>query len=260
MGLDRVCRLLGPWWRYIVSDASEGSGGNDERLAFLFDARKVRFGGMAGELVLPQVEDQNGNPVNPDQIARTPYIAGFKAGWFDFMLSTVHIKFGENERDDPQRREEIRQVANFLAKRIKQSGTWSTNLILLGDFNIFDTESPTFEALTDAGFSIPAEIQSLPATNVGTKPRKYDQIAFMLGTQPNLNAKKAGILDFSKRSAPTKNLRLQRRTGKGRWGQTSQSEFVLSPPLRAAPNVRSFANVGRIADRFWGVLFGKEVL
>ncbi len=153
--LDRVCKLLGKWWRYLVTDASEGDGGNDERLAFLYDSRKVRFGGVAGEMVLPPVKDQDGNRSNPDQIFRTPFIAGFKVGWFDFMLSTVHIKFGENKKADPGRLKEIQQVAKFYANRLTQSGTWSRNLILLGDFNIFDTDSPTFDALTKEGFIIP---------------------------------------------------------------------------------------------------------
>jgi len=194
--LERVTKLLGPWWRYLVTDASEGNGGNDERLAFLFDTRKVRFGGMAGEIVLPPVKDSAGKVVNPDQIMRTPYIAGFKAGWFDFMMSTVHIKFGKNERADPGRLAEIRQVAGFLAKRLEQTGTWSRNMILLGDFNIFDKDSPTFTALTDAGFTIPNNIQSLPVTNVGSKPRKYDQIAFLLGGNPNVKPLQAGVLDY----------------------------------------------------------------
>ncbi len=194
--LDRVCRLLGGWWRYLVTDASEGDGGNDERLAFLYDTRKVRFGGMAGEVVLPPVRNQNGDLINPDQIVRTPYIAGFKSGWFDFMLSTAHIKFGENERADPMRLAEIRAVARFLAARLTQTGAWSRNLILLGDFNIFDNQSPTFQALTDAGFTIPDEIQALPVTNVGARPRKYDQIAFLLAGQAAVVPLNAGVLDY----------------------------------------------------------------
>ncbi|MDA0661333.1 MAG: hypothetical protein O3B08_00660 [Proteobacteria bacterium] len=151
---------------------------------------------MAGEIVLPPLKDAAGNKVNPDQIMRTPYIAGFKSGWFDFLLSTVHIKFGEDERADPGRLEEIRQVARFLANRLTQTGTWSRNMILLGDFNIFDTDSPAFTALTDAGFTIPNNIQSLPVTNVGVKPRKYDQIAFLLGGNPDVKPLQAGVLDY----------------------------------------------------------------
>ncbi len=40
---------------YVVSDVTVGTAGNGERLAFLYDRRKVRFDGLAGELVLPPV-------------------------------------------------------------------------------------------------------------------------------------------------------------------------------------------------------------
>ena len=195
--LEQIRDLLGPWWRYIVTDASEGSGGNDERLAFLFDTRKVRFGGMVGELVLPPIRGKGGKAVNPAQIVRTPFVAGFKSGWFDFMISTVHILFGDDVRDHPERVYEIRQLARFLAKRQKDTTAWSRNLILLGDFNIFDTEGRALRALTDAGFEIPEEIRQLPVTNVGKEPRKYDQIAFLLENQRYLESpKRAGVFDF----------------------------------------------------------------
>ena len=194
--LDYVRDLLGPWWRYIVTDASEGSGGNDERLAFLFDSRKVRFSGMAGELVLPPLKGEDGKAINLAQIVRTPLVAGFKSGWFDFMVSTVHIVFGENVRDDPVRVYEIGQLAQCLAKRQKETTAWSRNLILLGDFNIFDKKSQALNALIGAGFQIPKEIQQLPVTNVGEKPRKYDQIAFLLENERYLDSPRAGVFDF----------------------------------------------------------------
>ena len=53
--LDDVQRLLGPNWSYIATDVTDGSAGNKERMAFLFDSRnKVRFCDVAGELTLPQ--------------------------------------------------------------------------------------------------------------------------------------------------------------------------------------------------------------
>lgn len=55
--LDQVRALLGDWWDYIVTDVTEGSAGNNERLGFLFDTRKVEFGGIAGEIVLPPLKD-----------------------------------------------------------------------------------------------------------------------------------------------------------------------------------------------------------
>ena len=40
---------LGPNWSYLVSDVTRGTAGNQERLAYLYDTRKVRFLGIAGD-------------------------------------------------------------------------------------------------------------------------------------------------------------------------------------------------------------------
>ena len=51
--LDDVKALLGPGWAYIATDVTEGTKGNSERMAFLFNRDKVRFRRVAGELTLP---------------------------------------------------------------------------------------------------------------------------------------------------------------------------------------------------------------
>jgi hypothetical protein len=51
--LNDLRRLLGPGWAYIATDVTEGSQGNDERMAFLYNRDKVRFRDVAGELTLP---------------------------------------------------------------------------------------------------------------------------------------------------------------------------------------------------------------
>ena len=50
--LKDVMRMLGPDWRFIATDVTEGTGGNRERMAFLYDKRRVWFRNIAGELVL----------------------------------------------------------------------------------------------------------------------------------------------------------------------------------------------------------------
>jgi hypothetical protein len=40
-------------WKYLLTDVTEGEPGNQERMAFLYDSRKVRFGGLAGEVMIP---------------------------------------------------------------------------------------------------------------------------------------------------------------------------------------------------------------
>ena len=51
--LNDVKNLLGPNWDYIATDVTEGTSGNYERMAFLFNRDKVWFRRVAGELTLP---------------------------------------------------------------------------------------------------------------------------------------------------------------------------------------------------------------
>jgi endonuclease/exonuclease/phosphatase family metal-dependent hydrolase len=51
--LNDVKNLLGSNWDYVATDVTEGSSGNDERMAFLFNRDKVWFRHVAGELTLP---------------------------------------------------------------------------------------------------------------------------------------------------------------------------------------------------------------
>lgn len=47
--------VLGPQWQVIISDVTEGSAGNGERLAYLYDSERVQASGLVGEIVLPPV-------------------------------------------------------------------------------------------------------------------------------------------------------------------------------------------------------------
>ncbi len=169
--LERVLEYLGPWWDYITTDITAGSGGNNERGTILFDKRKVRFKNVAGEIVLPKkmlIHEE-------EQFSRTPYLVSFQSGWFKFSLCTVHLYFGADSGEKLKRRiAEIERIAGFLAQRAESD---ESNLILLGDFNIVSPEHETMRALMDAGFHVPEELQH--KTNMmGTK--FYDQIAFKL--------------------------------------------------------------------------------
>lgn len=60
-GALTLMRHLGWQWKYLETDTTDGDPDNDERLAFLYDTRKVRFSGLAGELVLPDVKQPDGS-------------------------------------------------------------------------------------------------------------------------------------------------------------------------------------------------------
>jgi len=195
--IDKLLRILGPHWDYILSDVTEGSQGNKERMAFVFDTRKVRFGRLAGELVLPPIRQRvDGKtvykPVN--QLARTPFMCGFHAGWTSFMLATVHIIYGKGGANSPERVEEIKQLAKFLRERTEDETAWSRNLILLGDFNIFDTKDQTMKAMVDEGFMIPASLMELPSN--AKQNKHFDQIAFRIRKDRFEITGNAGVIQF----------------------------------------------------------------
>jgi endonuclease/exonuclease/phosphatase family metal-dependent hydrolase len=193
--LKTLARHLGGHWKYLVTDTTEGAPGNDERLAFLYDTSKVEFTGLAGELVLPDVTKADGSVVPVRQIVRTPFTAGFSTAWVDLQLATVHILYGEDKPDSAGRIAEISTVAKFLAARAADPQSASPNLVLLGDFNIYDRSDATMKALTDAGWSVPAELHALPGSNV-PKDRFYDQMAVLPVAHHFQPAGPAGIFDY----------------------------------------------------------------
>lgn len=174
-GLNRLMKILGRWWKVIFTDVTEGRPGNRERMAFVYDSRKVTFGGLAGEVVLPEVKVEGETHNLQQQLARTPFMVGFQAGWYRFILVTVHLIYGEGKADPPERVKEAELLSDFLAKRADNETAWSNNMVLLGDFNIFKPTNDTFRKIA-ANFYIPQELQSLPS-NV-PQNKHYDQIAF----------------------------------------------------------------------------------
>lgn len=51
--LNDLKNLLGPGWEYVATDVTEGTSGNKERMAFLYNRDRVWFRDVAGELTLP---------------------------------------------------------------------------------------------------------------------------------------------------------------------------------------------------------------
>ena len=160
--LKRLKGLLGPNWDYFVTDVTEGSKGNGERQAFLFNKNKVRFRNLVGEIVLgPE------SLIDGQQISRTPFFASFQAGWFRFTLCSVHIIFG---KDKSKRTKEISALAKRIVKRAKDE---DEVYVLIGDMNIEKRGDGIFRGLSDHGLEVPV----FGPTNLGGN-KHYDQIAF----------------------------------------------------------------------------------
>jgi endonuclease/exonuclease/phosphatase family metal-dependent hydrolase len=200
--LEKVMQLLGGQWDYIVTDTTEGSGGNQERLAFVFDTRKIQFRNIAGEVVLQAGKKiiktkQPGGDAEPEtdevQFARTPFVAAFQAGWFKFNLCTVHIYFGDDTGlKFDQRVDEIESIAKFFVSRQNRE---KEDYILLGDFNIVNPDDATMKALTKQKFKIPENLLKEKTNLKGDK--HYDQIALRV-TNKQLEIGASGVLDLYK--------------------------------------------------------------
>ncbi len=172
--LEKIMSLLDPKYDYIITDVTEGPGGNKERLGFVYSRNKVDFKGIAGEIVLPY-KDLISDVTKQRQFARTPFSCSFQSGWFKFMFSTVHIYYGKASKSTPEyarRVTEIESVAKFLASRAKKD---TYNHVLVGDFNIEDFEGKTFDALEKAKFEV---FKNNKGSN-SDQTRFYDQISFI---------------------------------------------------------------------------------
>lgn len=195
--LTRVMKYLGGWWKFLLTDVTEGAQGNRERMAFIYDSSKINFGGLAGEIVVPPVK-KKGQPLAPAmQFARTPFMVGFRAGWFKFTICTTHIIYGKSVAESPERIDEIARLSKFLADRVREPLAWAKNMILLGDFNIFDTKDKTFQALQSGGFQVPKQIMGIETNAAGGK--HFDQIAFIApDIQDQLELCSSGTFNFYK--------------------------------------------------------------
>ncbi|MEZ6057051.1 MAG: endonuclease/exonuclease/phosphatase family protein [Planctomycetaceae bacterium] len=198
--LNRLIAILGDWWKFLITDITVGSAGNQERGAFVYDTRKVKFGGLAGEIVIPdkKLPDKSLQPQR--QLARTPFLCGFESGYLRFSLCTVHIFYGDSVAVDPTRLEEIEVLSRYLVDHVSSEYSWARNLVLLGDFNIFSTEDPTYQAIIDAGFYIPPQFKEFTTNAAGGK--HFDQIAFVSRAYDEsvvlerIERSRGGVFDF----------------------------------------------------------------
>ena len=179
--LRDTMRFLGDDWGFLMTDVTAGDGGNNERLAYLFDRRRVRPSGLAAEITVPEERLMLVRPnALTRQFARTPYAVSFDRDGCTFILVTLHIIYGNSPR---ARLGELAEIAEIFASWARRSHRWHHNLICLGDFNIDRVGSRLYEAFTSTGLTVPNELMNLPRTifddpNDPSDDNFYDQIAW----------------------------------------------------------------------------------
>jgi len=202
--LRHLLKVLGRNWGLILTDVTEGAAGNGERLAFIFDTRRVRPSGLACELVVPEERlSEIGTDALKRQFARTPYAVSFEGGGKTFILITLHVLYGKASTD---RVPELKTIAGWLAEWAKDVNGWDHNLVVLGDFNIDRRGDALYQAFTSSGLVVPDDLHRVPRT-LWSDPDQpdlgkfYDQIAWFAGSAgaPMLSMKylRGGGFDFS---------------------------------------------------------------
>jgi len=200
--LRHLLKALGPDWGVIMSDVTETRAGNNERLAFVFDTRRMRPSGLAGEFAEP-FDPDTGELVRalPRQFARTPYAVSFVSGSTTIVLVTLHVLWGPLA---DERIGELRAIASRLADFAREVENWGHGIIALGDFNIDRNGDPLYEAFTGTGLTPAPGLDDVPRTifdgGASDTSHFYDQIAWFVdetrGPLLPVTCTAAGGVDF----------------------------------------------------------------
>lgn len=189
--LNRVMTVLGPYWRVVFSDFNADRAGNRERIAYLFDKRAVVFTGLAAEADPPR-RKVRGEYRATLEWWRSPFMASFSAGNFDFILLTVHIRWGSGAQD---RVRPLKELARWIDKRRKEKHVVDKDIIVVGDFNIPALDDDLFKAITSKGLAIPDVLRGTDHGSNLAGNKRYDQILhYPRITKSFTNV--GGVLDF----------------------------------------------------------------
>lgn len=209
-GLRDTLRLLGNDWGLILTDVNRGAAGNNERMAFLFDMRRVQLSGLACELVVPEEQLKS---IAPDalqrQFARTPYAVGFRSLGTTFVLVTLHVLYGKKAAE---RIPELKAIAKWMSDWAKDISEYEQNLLAMGDFNIEARGDLLAQTFMSEGLHIPEELEQV-TRSIFDETKFYDHIAWFDGANgvPRLSMKflRGGNFDFVGKVLKTRNLTKQ---------------------------------------------------
>ncbi|CAG0941694.1 hypothetical protein ANRL1_00643 [Anaerolineae bacterium] len=184
-------------YRVIMSDVA----GNDERMAFIYDSKKLTLLEEIGEIAFPPSRFKTiklpGINLSFDGFDRSPYLAAFAARNVSLMFVNVHLFYGNNKSPSIARRSlETFAVAKWADLRQKSSSAFTRDLVALGDFNMPKCEpgDPIFKALTRLGLELPEHSTQI-ASSISSDAN-YDQIAFLPQTTQQRFTGLKGVFDY----------------------------------------------------------------
>ncbi len=192
--LAAVLRILGPYWGVVFSDYIRDAGGNRERVAYVYDKRAVTFTGLAAEADAPRKKDKKtGEYVPTFSWWRSPYVASFRCGDFDFVLITAHSRWAKKKAD---RIRPLSLLAEWVEQRRKAKYGVDKDIIVMGDFNIPRIGDKLYQAITQFGLRMPEGLAKLDHGSNLAKNKRYDQILHCPVHPERFLGKSGGVLDF----------------------------------------------------------------
>jgi endonuclease/exonuclease/phosphatase family metal-dependent hydrolase len=184
-------------YRVVMSDAS----GNNERMAFIFDSRKLTVLEEIGEIAFPPSRLKAirlpGIDAQFSGFDRTPYLAAFSAGDTSFIFVNVHLFFGDEKPGSIARRSlETFAVAKWADLRKKSPFSFTRELVALGDFNMPKCEpgDQIYKALTKLGLDLPEHSTQISSSI--SRDASYDQIVFFSETSQSRFTGLKGVFDY----------------------------------------------------------------
>lgn len=197
--LEILMKLLGKDWSYLINDITEGRDGNSERSAYLYDTRRVNFTGLAGEILLwKELFDESETDF---QLKRTPYVTSFRSGWKTFSLLNVHLQPNDNQEGREIRKKEVTLLMKALEVKRKRKTNWTENIIILGDFNLYNKEpdNATVKIFENFQYKESDLLQGLN-TNVANSKQTFDRMFFhqneYFKTPCRADGNKGGVIDM----------------------------------------------------------------
>ena len=194
--LRRVMDILGPFWKIVFCDARTDFAGNNERVGYLYDKRMAVFTGLAAEADPPRKRGALSGDKKGDYEAeftwwRSPYMASFSAGSFDFTLLATHMRWGRTLKE---RATALKHLAEWIDDRRSSKSVFDKDIILVGDFNIPKVGDELYQAITSKGLQMPAALEGVRFTNVAGD-KNYDQILHYSYSGKSFTAN-GGVVNF----------------------------------------------------------------
>jgi endonuclease/exonuclease/phosphatase family metal-dependent hydrolase len=196
-GLRSILRFLPASYRALFSDKA----GNNERMAFIYDSRRVELLDEVGEIAVPPRWKYVIRVPNSRQqfrgFDRNPYQAAFRIGNLTAAVVNVHLYYGKNTAHDKNRRfMETLATARWADLRRNSGNPLAENIIVMGDFNLEKVGwgDPMWQILGEKGLLLAPHSTYVGGSNIKDN-RPYDQVAFFPGPiEDRLVA--SGVFDF----------------------------------------------------------------